>query len=58
MFRALHAHPQEALNSSTWYTVCMLCQLAALVLRQLATLDGYAHNTDTASLASKVPTTL
>jgi hypothetical protein len=27
MFRALLAHPQEALQSNTWYTACVLCQL-------------------------------
>jgi hypothetical protein len=27
-FRALLAHPQEVLNT-TWYTACVLCQLAA-----------------------------
>jgi hypothetical protein len=29
MFRALLAHPQEAQKSGTWYTACVLCQLAA-----------------------------
>jgi hypothetical protein len=29
MFRALLAHPQEALQSGTWYIACVLCQLAA-----------------------------
>jgi hypothetical protein len=29
MFRALLAHPQEALHSGTWYIACVLCQLAA-----------------------------
>jgi hypothetical protein len=30
MFRALLAHPQEALQNGTWYIECTLCQLAAL----------------------------
>jgi hypothetical protein len=29
MFRALLAHPQEALHKSTWYIAYVLCQLAA-----------------------------
>jgi hypothetical protein len=29
MFRALVAHPQEALHKGTWYIACVLCQLAA-----------------------------
>jgi hypothetical protein len=29
MFRALLAHPQEALHHDTWYTACVLWQLAA-----------------------------
>jgi hypothetical protein len=29
MFRALLAHPQEALHSGTWYMACVLCQLTA-----------------------------
>jgi hypothetical protein len=32
VFRALLAHPQEALHkwpNGAWYTVCVLCQLAA-----------------------------
>jgi phenylpropionate dioxygenase-like ring-hydroxylating dioxygenase large terminal subunit len=29
MFQALLAHPQEALQSTTWYIACVLCQLAA-----------------------------
>jgi hypothetical protein len=29
MFRALLAHPQEALHSGTWYIACVLYQLAA-----------------------------
>jgi hypothetical protein len=29
MFRVLLAHPQEVLHNSTWYTTCVLCQLAA-----------------------------
>jgi hypothetical protein len=29
MFRALLAHPQEALKSDTFYIACVLCQLAA-----------------------------
>jgi hypothetical protein len=28
MFRALLAHPQQALHNGTWYTACVLCQLA------------------------------
>jgi hypothetical protein len=28
MFRALLAHPQEALTSDCWYIACVLCQLA------------------------------
>jgi hypothetical protein len=28
MFGALHAHPQEAYTSGTWYIACELCQLA------------------------------
>jgi hypothetical protein len=33
MFRALLAHPQEALRNGTWYIACVLCQLAAGILR-------------------------
>jgi hypothetical protein len=29
VFRALLAHPQEALQCGTWYIACVLCQLAA-----------------------------
>jgi hypothetical protein len=29
MFRALLAHPQEALQNGTWYIACVLCHLAA-----------------------------
>jgi hypothetical protein len=29
MFRALLAHPLEVLHKGTWYTACVLCQLAA-----------------------------
>jgi hypothetical protein len=29
MFRALLAHPQEVLHNGTWYTACVLRQLAA-----------------------------
>jgi hypothetical protein len=29
MFRALLAHPQEALHNGTWYIAFVLCQLAA-----------------------------
>jgi hypothetical protein len=29
MFRALLAHPQEALHNGAWYITCVLCQLAA-----------------------------
>jgi hypothetical protein len=29
MFRALLAHPREALTKGTWYIACVLCQLAA-----------------------------
>jgi hypothetical protein len=29
MFRALLAHPQEALHNGTWYIECVLCQLSA-----------------------------
>jgi hypothetical protein len=28
MFRALLAHPQEALKYNSWYNACVLCQLA------------------------------
>jgi hypothetical protein len=34
MFRALLAHPQEALQNGTWYIACMLCQLAATGLER------------------------
>jgi hypothetical protein len=29
MFRVLVAHPQEMKHNGTWYTACVLCQLAA-----------------------------
>jgi hypothetical protein len=29
MFRALLAHPLEAITNGTWYTKCVLCHLAA-----------------------------
>jgi hypothetical protein len=32
MFRALHAHPQEAYTYGTQYIAYVLCQLAASVL--------------------------
>jgi hypothetical protein len=33
LFRALLAHPREALHSDTWYIACVLYQLAALGLK-------------------------
>jgi hypothetical protein len=33
MFRALLAHPRETLYNGTWYTACVLCQLAASGLK-------------------------
>jgi hypothetical protein len=35
MFRALVAHPQEACTNGTWYTACVLGQLAAPGLKWL-----------------------
>jgi hypothetical protein len=29
MFRTLLAHPQESLQSGTWYSACVLCPLTA-----------------------------
>jgi hypothetical protein len=32
MFRALLAHPQEALHNGTWYTACVLCSFVSYLL--------------------------
>jgi hypothetical protein len=42
MFRALLAHPQESLHSSTWYITCVLCQLAALSYHLRPNTAGWA----------------
>jgi hypothetical protein len=40
MFLELLAHPQEGCTNGTWYTACVLCQLAAPGLEYLLRIKG------------------